>query len=80
MSLKKHKNAEGLNINNAISRNGALYCFCEEHISNESELLDKEFEFLYTDPVKGNPYNVSTTTAPICKEYYRYMTGFGYIL
>ena len=28
IELRKHYNADTLDINNAISRNGALYCFC----------------------------------------------------
>ena len=29
LSLKRHRQAQDLNMNNVISRNGALYCFCE---------------------------------------------------
>ena len=41
---------DSLNINEVVSRNGALYCFCEEHIKQEGDKLGKFYEFKYSDP------------------------------
>lgn len=62
-------------MNNVISRNGALYCFCEEEIKHEGSDRFKSYTLDYTD---GN--TVGTLEAPICKIYYQYMTGLGYIV
>ena len=75
-------------MNNVISRNGALYCFCEEEIKLVGDSFDPitgqetpntrftEFTFEYTE----EDGSIAPYSAPICKVYYQYMTGFGYIL
>ena len=76
-SLKRNRQADGLTMNNVISRNGALYCFCENEIKNSGGDRFQTYTFSYTSP--GFPHDM-TVEAPICKKYYMYMTGFGYIL
>lgn len=63
-------------MNNVISRNGALYCFCEQEIKSEGLTRFIEFKYDYTEADGSR----STMRAPICKVYYQYMTGIGYIL
>lgn len=57
-----------------------MYCFCEEHVKTEGHKVDKIYKLPYTDPSSWDINNVSYDEAPICKEYYKWMTGFGYIL
>jgi|Transcript_25902 hypothetical protein len=57
--LKENIEGSGLTINNAISRNGALYCFCEKHIKNEGDSINRLYDFSYSDPKPGNYHNVS---------------------
>ena len=64
-------------MNNVISRNGALYCFCELAIKGDYGLdRFKNFKFEYNLP----DGSIGIEEAPICKVYYHYMTGFGYAL
>ena len=76
-SLKRNKMAKNLNMNNVITRNGALYCFCENEIKNSDNDRFTTYTFTYSDP--KFPID-RTEEAPICKKYYQYMTGFGYVL
>lgn len=75
-TLKVNKQAGGLNMNNVISRSGALYCFCEDEIVDRKHSKYEVYNFDYTD----HSGQVSTISAPICEKYYIYMTGFGYML
>ena len=78
-ALKHSRQSNELNINAAISRTGSLFCFCEHEIKDSDGSVDrfKEYTFHYFDPLRGtNTYE----TAPICKVYYQYMTGIGYII
>jgi len=62
-------------MNNVISRNGALYCFCDEEIMKSGGTRFDSYTLEYTDGAgKGS------MEAPICKIYYQYMTGIGYIV
>lgn len=79
-SLKRNKQAKTLNLNNLVSRSGALFCFCEQEVEAALEAGEDRFKvytFKYTDPLLPYP---KSTSAPICKTYYVYMTGWGYIL
>ena len=67
-----------LDINNAIARSNALFCFCEKYITDDSLPLDTKFSFEYTDP--NSKRKIAIKEAPICEVYYSYMTGFGYLL
>ena len=80
LSLKTHIDEDSLNINAVVSRSGALYCFCEEHIKDGGESLDTVYKLSYSDPSIFDINKFSQYEAPICKRYYKYMTGFGYIL
>lgn len=75
-TYKTNRQNKDITMNNAISRNGALFCFCEDEIINAKHDKFEVYEFKYTD----NQGNVDTLSAPICKDYYFYMTGFGYVL
>ena len=65
-------------MDNMISRTGALFCFCEDEMKN-NDATDKftDYTFIYT---KWDGTQGGSVTAPICKHYYRWMTGGGYIL
>ena len=63
-------------MNNVISRNGALYCFCEKEVKQLGLSRFDSFTLEFTK----NDGSIGTTKAPICKIYYQYMTGIGYIL
>ena len=69
-------------MNLMISRTGALYCFCEEHITEGGEKRDQKYQFTYSTPEAGLNDSGATKTLdlPICDAYYSYMTGFGYAL
>ena len=75
--LKINRQASNMNMNNVISRNGALYCFCEEEILDNKHSKFETYTFHYTDK---NGQDTGEMTAPICEVYYKYMTGFGYML
>ena len=63
-------------MNNVISRNGALFCFCEEELKAKVP-RDEIYSFPYTDMSGGISY---TEAKPMCKKYYNYMTGMGLVL
>ena len=69
-------------MNLMISRTGALYCFCEEHITVGGEKRDQKYQFTYSKLEAGlNDSGITETLdLPICKVYFSYMTGFGYML
>ena len=76
LSLKRNRRAHNLNMNNVISRNGALYCFCEEEIQDLGLRRSHIFSMEYSE----KDGSIGTMSAPICKRYYQYMTGIGYIM
>lgn len=64
-------------MNNVISRNGALFCFCETAIKGDWGFArDRVYKFEYNTPDGSVDYY----EAPICKLYYYYMSGPGYAL
>lgn len=75
-TLKVNKQAKELNMNNVISRSGALYCFCEDEIAKKDHSKYEVYDFNYT----ARNGEIKTLRAPICEKYYIYMTGFGYVL
>ena len=80
VELRKHYEADTIDINNAISRNGALFCFCEEAITNKGDAYDQVYELPYSTTNIHDIDSYEYYQAPICELYYSYMTSWGYVL
>ena len=78
-ALKIARQEHALNVNAAVSRTGSLFCFCEHEIKDSNGSVDRfqDYTFTYFDRIHGKD---TYDTAPICKVYYQYMTGIGYII
>lgn len=81
ISLKTHmEDKDNKSINNIVSRNGALFCFCDDHIKDDGDSIDTVYTFSFSDPKSTNVHDITEISSPICKKYYMYMTGWGYLL